>query len=66
MKSKLPNCNIERCGECLKEMTINECAIHKVEEACYFCHLKHEHMTDFDDEVDEKELPLNPTEGGNV
>ena len=68
MKSKLPNGNVERCGNCMKEMTINECTVHsKVTEPCYYCHLQHEHVSEWgDDSVDKKELPLNPSEGGQI
>lgn len=68
MKVKDTDGNVKICSTCSREMHDNLCTTHKISnDPCYYCHLQAHHMVKWgDDKSGGKEIPVNPSEGGQV
>jgi hypothetical protein len=66
MKKKLPDGTFEKCPDCKKEFSSNECETHATnrQQMCYFCHLQQEHLVEWKDDKPNDKAELG--DGGKV
>ena len=69
-KTKDQEGNVKTCNTCNREMNGNHCETHSESlsaQPCYYCHLIESHVSEWgDDKNTDKEIPVNPSEGGYV